>query len=203
MTTNKLRCCVCRKPFFAKRNDARTCSSRCRKRAQRLNGTTVPDIIPPKPLSVKPIGIGRANEFVKQYHRHNGTVSFGQRYAISVVDAPGEIQGVAIVSHPSTRALNGNGYIGEVRRVCTRPGAPSGCCSMLYAAAWRTWKAMGGTRMITYVLERELGTSLKASGWQKVAFSKAHKYGSWDKHPRKSKAPDVVKENKWRWEVSI
>jgi hypothetical protein len=63
---------------------------------------------------------------------------------------------------------------------------------------------MGGTKMITYTLERELGTSLKATGWQRVGFSKGRTSGSWDTHPdsKGMKVSEVGKENKYRWEVT-
>jgi hypothetical protein len=196
------KCRICRKPFTSKRSDARYCSPRCRQRACR---TPVTSATEPKSLNLKPIGITEPNKFVDQYHRHNKWVSFGPRYAISVVDPSGTIWGVAIVSHPITRALNDNGYTAEVRRVCTKSDAPLGCCSMLYSACWRTWKAMGGNRMVTYTLQAESGTSLKASGWRRVAASKGHKVGqSWDTHPRKGKVEGTVTpQPKWRWEVYL
>jgi hypothetical protein len=205
-SSHTIKCTVCRKPFASVRSDARTCSPKCRKRAQRLSVTgNVTDIVPDEPLNLKPIAMDKAQEFVKQYHRHNHEVRFGQKYAISVVDSSGELWAVAIVSHPSAKGLNHGGYTGEVRRVCTRPGAPTNCCSKLYSACWRAWKAMGGTKMITYTLVGEPGTSLKAAGYKRVAKSKGHTPGtSWDTHPRRGKvAGTVTPQDKWRWEVSV
>jgi hypothetical protein len=204
-SSHTIKCIVCRKPFYPKRSDARTCSARCRQKTHRLGVTTVTDVIEPKPLSLKPIGMTEAQEFVKHHHRHNVEVPFGPRFAISVIDESGELCAVAIVSHPVSRALNGGGYIGEVRRVCTKPGAPRNCCSMLYAACWQAWYAMGGTRMVTYTLESELGTSVIAAGWKRAGFSRGHAPGtSWDTHKRKGKVTGTVTpQNKWRWEVSV
>jgi hypothetical protein len=158
-----------------------------------------------KHIFLKPIGITEANEFINQYHRHNKKVHFGPRFATSVVDESGEVWGVAVVSHPVNRMLNGNGYVAEVRRVCTKPNAPTGCCSMLYAACWRAWRALGGKRILTYTLKSELGTSFKAAGWKCVAESKGHKVGtSWDTHFRKAKVEGTVTpQDKWRWEVDV
>ena len=182
--------------------DARYCSTRCRQRVCRAPVTNV--TLKDEDLSLKPIGMKEANEFVAQFHRHNHEVRFGPRFAISVVDASDEVWGVAIVSHPVTRALNDNGYCAEVRRVCTKPNAPWGCCSMLYSACWRVWKNMGGRRMVTYTLQSESGASLKSANWKRVAASKGHKVGqSWDTHPRKAKVDGTVTpEPKWRWEMS-
>jgi hypothetical protein len=203
---HSIKCSICNRPFSAKRKDAHLCSSKCQQRRHRLSLTdSVNDIIPKKPLSLKPIGVENANAFVKEHHRHNKELNFGPRFAIAVVDRSGEMWGVAIVSHPATRALNHNSYTGEVRQVCTRPGAPVNCCSMLYSACWRAWRAMGGTKMVTYTLVGEPGTSLHASSWKRVAKSTRGKYpGSWETHPQNpSVTPDILKQTKWRWEVSL
>jgi hypothetical protein len=39
-------------------------------------------------------------------------------------------------------------------------------CSFLYAASARVAKAMGFVRFITYTLDNEPGTSLRAAGWK-------------------------------------
>lgn len=38
----------------------------------------------------------------------------------------------------------------------------------MYAAAWRAAKNMGYKKLITYILDTETGTSLKAAGWKCV-----------------------------------
>jgi hypothetical protein len=193
-------CRYCRKPFTSKRSDARYCSDLCRQRVCRAPVTNVTD---PKPLSRKPISLQKANEFVNQHHRHNKEVKFGLRFAVSVVDPSGEVWGVAIVSPPIARALD-DGWTAEVRRVCTKPFAPYNCCSLLYAACKQTWGSMGGRRIITYTLQSESGSSLKAAGFRRVAASKGHAPGtSWDIHPRKGKvAGTVTPQPKWRWEIA-
>jgi hypothetical protein len=42
-------------------------------------------------LNLKRIAMNKAQEFVKQHHRHNHEVRFGQKYAISVVDTSDEV----------------------------------------------------------------------------------------------------------------
>ena len=49
---------------------------------------------------------------------------------------------------------------------------------MLYSAAARVGKQMGFVKIQTYILEEELGTSLKASGWK---FETLTRGGSWDR----------------------
>ena len=73
--------------------------------------------------------------------------------------------GVAIVGHPVARHLD-DGWTLEVSRCCT--DGTRNACSMLYAAAWRAARAMGYHKLITYILDTEPGTSLKAAGWRCV-----------------------------------
>jgi hypothetical protein len=87
------------------------------------------------------------------------------------------------------RALD-NGWTLEVTRCCT--DSTPHAASMLYAAAWRAAKALGYTRLITYTLISEPGTSLKAAGWKTLYTTDG---GSWNcpSRPRVDKAPTVQK----------
>lgn len=111
-------------------------------------------------LSLKPVSLREANEFVRQYHRHhNPTV--GHKFSIGV-QADGKLVGVAICGRPVSRFLD-DGYTLEINRLCT--DGTKNVCSMLYGAAVRAAKAMGYHKVITYILESECGASLKASGF--------------------------------------
>ena len=74
----------------------------------------------------------------------------------------GRLVGVAIVGRPVSRYLD-DGLTLEVNRLCTT--GEKNACSMLYAAAARAAKAMGYRKIITYTLDTEPGTSLRAAGW--------------------------------------
>ncbi len=66
---------------------------------------------------------------------------------------------------PVSRYLD-DGWTLEVTRLCT--DGTKNACSMLYAGAWRAARAMGYHKLITYILESENGTSLRAAGWKCV-----------------------------------
>ena len=70
---------------------------------------------------------------------------------------------MAIMGRPVSRYLD-DGLTLEVNRLCTT-GAEN-ACSMLYGAAARAARAMGYRKIITYTLDTEPGTSLRAAGWQ-------------------------------------
>ena len=111
-------------------------------------------------MKIKPITLKEANRFVAQYHRHHGE-TVGHKFSIGLFDG-NALVGVAICGRPVSRILD-DGLTCEVNRLCTN-GAHN-ACSMLYGASARVAKEMGYDRIITYILESESGTSLKASGW--------------------------------------
>ena len=129
-------------------------------------------------LTITPMNLSTANEFVQKHHRHHGKVS-GCKFCIAVTDSDDQVRGVVIAGRPVSRLLD-NGTTLEVTRCCT-DGVANGC-SMLYAATSRIAKAMGYKRLITYILEDELGTSLKASGW--VCSEQSAGGGKWSRNSR-------------------
>ena len=70
--------------------------------------------------------------------------------------------GCAICGRPVSRMYD-DGTVCEINRLCTN-GCKNGC-SMLYGACSRIAKNMGYESIITYILQSEPGTSLKASGF--------------------------------------
>lgn len=111
-------------------------------------------------LTIKPISLRQANSFVEQFHRHHGKVQ-GAKFAIAVYFG-NEICGVSICGRPLNRFLD-DGSTLEVLRLCT--DGTYNACSILYARSARIAREMGYNKIITYILESENGTSLKASGW--------------------------------------
>jgi hypothetical protein len=131
-------------------------------------------------LCVAPITITAAREWVARHHRHNQPPQ-GALFAVAVVDAEGQTRGVALVGRPVARALQ-DGRTAEVTRVCT-DGTPN-ACSMLYGACKRAAFALGYTRLFTYTLQEEPGSSLRASGWTADAYLRARPTWSCPSRPR-------------------
>ena len=101
--------------------------------------------------------------------------------------------GVAVCCRPVARLLD-DGLTCEVARLCT--DGTRNACSILYAACARIARDMGYHKIITYILEDEPGTSLRASGW---ALEDAHcGGGGWGRpnRARDNKAPVCPKQ---RW----
>lgn len=112
-------------------------------------------------LNIRPITLHDANAYVALHHRHNIPTS-GHKWSAACYDDD-RLCGVAICGRPVARKLD-DGETIEARRVCT--DGTKNACSFLYGACARIAKDFGYARIITYILETETGTSLKASGWQ-------------------------------------
>ena len=112
-------------------------------------------------LTVRPIELRNANDFVALHHRHHKPV-VGHRFSVSAWDGE-RLCAVAIVGRPVARMAGSPLEVAEVTRLCS-DGTPH-ACSMLYAAAARACKAIGFKRIQTYILESEAGVTLKAAGW--------------------------------------
>lgn len=108
-----------------------------------------------------PIELKEAQAYINQYHRHH-EASHRDKFRIAASDGE-KIIGVIQVGRPVSRILD-NGKTLEVLRLCTQ--GDKDVCSFLYSRAARIAKEMGYEKIITYILESEQGTSLKASGWE-------------------------------------
>lgn len=144
-------------------------------------------------LTVVPCTLGEANAFVEQHHRHHGTV-VGHKFSLAVADETGVVRAVAIIGRPVARMLD-NGWVLEVTRLAS-DGCPN-ACSALYAASWRATRALGYRKLITYILNTEPGTSLRAAGWKCIGQACG---GSWARtsRPRVDRHP---LQGKLRWEM--
>ena len=117
-----------------------------------------------KNLKVVPLSLKEANEFVTKYHRHNKKCQ-GHKFSLGAI-FKNELVGVVIVGRPVSRKLD-NKLTLEINRNCVLDNAPKGTCSFLYSKAIKVWQTMGGKKIITYTLNYESGSSLKAVNFKK------------------------------------
>lgn len=145
-------------------------------------------------LTAVPMNIKQARAFVDQYHRHHRGVR-KWKFGVGVAQ-DGRLCGVAIVGRPISRELD-DGKTLEVNRCCT--DGTQNACSFLYSRVCQAARALGYSKVITYILAEEDGRSLKASGFSRVADSNG---GSWStpSRRREDKAPTGPKV---RWERSL
>ena len=148
---------------------------------------------------IVPCRLREAKEFVANFHRHNKPPPVSL-FSLGASDGK-EMVGVAIVGLPVNRTLMADGVTLEVHRVCTKPDAPLGSCSALYAASWRATRALGYLRLLTYTLQTESGASLRGAGWRVVAERAARTDAQQWTNRRGRNWQTVVGQAKLLWEV--
>ena len=141
-------------------------------------------------LKAIPLELKDANEYVKKNHRHHDPV-YRDKFRVGC-EKDGVLVGVAQVGRPVNRILDDKKTL-EVVRLCS--DGTKDVCSFLYSRCARIAKEMGYTRIITYILDTEDGTSLKASGWIHEADTIGRSW-SCPSRPRNTSAPTC---NKQRW----
>lgn len=142
-------------------------------------------------LTLQPIDLASANEFVRLHHRHHGLVA-GHKFSLGAENG-GIIVGVAIVGRPVARALQ-DGLTLEVTRLCT--DGTRNAASFLLGAAARAAFALGYKRIGTYTLSSEQGASLRGAGWRLVGEVTGRSWNA-PSRPRVDRHPTL---DKYRWE---
>lgn len=112
-------------------------------------------------MKAVPVTRQEASDFINRLHRHHAA-SVGYKFAVGAADDDGNLIGVAVCGRPVARHLD-DGTVLELTRLCT--DGSRNACSFLYSKCARIAKEMGYRKIITYILETEPGTSLRASGW--------------------------------------
>lgn len=114
---------------------------------------------------IVPLTLKEANAFVSKNHRHHGPTT-GCKFAVGLVKkekGQDKLIGAAICGRPVSRIFD-TGTTLEINRLCTTEGTSS--CSRLYGACIRIAREMGYQKVITYILESEKGSSLRAAGFK-------------------------------------
>ena len=143
-------------------------------------------------IIAKSISLKEANAFIEALHRHHPPVH-RDKFRVGAWDTEqNKLVGVVQVGRPVARALD-DGQTAEVVRLCT--DGTKNVCTFLYSRAARASKELGFSRIITYILETESGTSLTASGWKFDHIAKGHNW-SCPSRPRNTKSPTC---NKQMW----
>ena len=137
-------------------------------------------------MNIQPITLKEAMRFTDEHHRHHHAPQ-GGLFAVGLAEGE-EVVGCAIVGRPVARMLD-TGYTAEITRLCVLENHKN-ACSMLYSACWRAARAIGYTRLITYILDSESGKSLEASNFKLVGVCGG---GTWNRpnngRPRVDTAP--------------
>jgi len=153
----------------------------------------------PQPLKLEPVPITfrEACDFINKYHRHHQAPQ-GHRFSVGLSDGK-DLVGVAIAGNPVARH-NDDGYTLEITRCCVKSGIYKNGVSKLVSSVYQAGKALGFKKIISYILDEESGTSLKACGFHLDRLSEG---GSWNSQTRRriDKAP-IGPKKKWIKQIS-
>ena|ERR1041385_3759787 len=133
-------------------------------------------------MKIVPLELRELNDLVTRLHRHHKPVQ-GHRFSLGLMLGDTLIGGCS-VGRPVARMICQKTVV-EVTRLVT--DGTKNACSMLYSAAARVAKAMGYKAIQTYILDEEMGTSLRASGWEYVGVSPG---GSWTRKTKPNRRED-------------
>jgi hypothetical protein len=135
--------------------------------AQGLDGTPANEVVGEAAnrgtsgkLKVVPLHLWQSNALVSALHRHHSPIRIA-KFSIGATK-DGVLCGAAICMRPACRALD-DGKTIEVCRLVT--DGTANACSLLYSTCAKIAKLMGYSKIQTYILDSEPGTSLKATGW--------------------------------------
>lgn len=145
-------------------------------------------------MKIRPCTYREAADYVNTVHRHH-RASVGGKFALKVVDEDSVTHGVAMCGRPVARRYD-DGLTLEINRVAT--DGTRNACSMLYGACVRVARAMGYTRVITYTLQSEPGTSLRASG-----FTCEGQAGGTHWTGERDRGQQIPNEMKNRWSIKL
>lgn len=140
-----------------------------------------------------PLSLKEAQEFVNRFHRHHNA-SYRDKFRIGLVKDK-NLVGVVMVGRPVSRVLDDKLTL-EVNRCCVLDGNRN-ACSMLYGAAARVAKNLGYSKIVTYTLDFESGSSLRAVGWTLESSVKGQ---NWNRPSReREQKSDYQTFDKYRW----
>ena len=144
-------------------------------------------------LTVRPISLNAARSWIAERHRHLRRPVTGWLFGVEVLRG-GERVGVACAGRPAARMLQ-DGTTCEITRVAVLEGERN-ACSFAYGALRRAAAALGYRRVVTYTLEHEPGTSLRAAGFVDAGVAGG---GEADR-PSRRRGPVEQSGPKRRWE---
>ena len=157
------------------------------------------DRIKHAPVTVIPVTLPKANDYVSQLHRHHAPIPAGFVWLCVAAVVDGTVRGVAISGRPTNRN-NDDTQTVEVLRVAA--DGTANVPSALLGACARAARAIGARRIITYTLDSESGSSLRGAGW---VLESQGITSSWMKGTSRRTAVmrPLMDEKKARWAVNF
>lgn len=151
-------------------------------------------------MQAVPITAAKADRYIERWHRHHGKLPPGYAMACIAAVKGGEVVGVAVLGRPTNRNSD-KAQILEILRVATN--GHRNASSFLVGACGRIARDMGASKCITYTLDSESGSSLRAAGWKQEANGIQSWWQTNQSKGRTVKPREHYGETKTRWVLEI
>lgn len=146
----------------------------------------------PSVIAFVPVTQRSAKAWIAATHRHLKRPPRGDLWRVGVAQR-GKLIAVGLAGRPC-RMLQ-DGTTAEFTRLASTAEVEVNACSRIYGALRRAGIALGYRRFVTYTLEHEPGTSLRAAGFEDDGLTDG---GEWDR-PSRPRAPAEQPGRKRRW----
>lgn len=138
-----------------------------------------------------PIFQRQAKAWINEKHRHL-SAPIGDLFRVGL-HVHGELVAVALAGRPC-RALQ-DGRTAEITRVASVAEVSANASSRCYSALVKAGRALGYRRFVTYTLQSEPGTSLRAANFEDDGLTDG---GEWSR-PSRKRNPAEQSGSKRRW----
>lgn len=145
-------------------------------------------------LQMVPTTKDDARAFIERHHSHHSAPI--QAIMWAAVELDGEVVCVGCLERPKARHTAYDARTGEVTRIAS-DGSAKNAASKCIASISRAALALGYTRLVSFTVLGEAGTSYKAAGWWVTGITQSRKGWSSSGRPR---ALAMQKGAKVRWE---
>lgn len=140
-----------------------------------------------------PVTQREAHEWVRATHRHLSAPR-GDLFRVGL-EVGGALVAVGIAGRPCRMLQDGTTV--EFLRIASTADIEVNACSRLYGALRRAGQALGYRRFVTYTLEHEPGTSLRAAGFHDDGLTDG---GEWNRPSRtRAAAEQPGRKRRWIW----
>ena len=144
-------------------------------------------------VTFKPISQRAARVWINETHRHLDAPR-GDLYRVAL-EIDGRLVAIGMAGRPA-RMLQ-DGVTVDLTRIASIADIEVNACSRLYGALRRAGLSLGYVRFVTYTLEHEPGTSLRASGFHDDGLTEG---GEWSRPSRpREKTQQAGRKRRWIW----
>jgi len=146
-------------------------------------------------MAMVPVSRNEAKVFIEKHHSHHHAPGSWEMVLVAGAAVDGKLVCVGVAGRPKARLLCLPGVV-EITRIAS-DGTTKNVASFVISHMARALLALGHTRIVSYTLLGEAGTSYRAAGWHVASLVRP---GNWSSGDRVGTRNDYQPGWKVRWE---